>query len=509
MSSATSKLARIEDGKRSYPQSLDAVPPSDRIAVIDIGSNSARLVIYGKNGRYPTPLFDERSNCQLGARLDQTGHLVQDRIDATLETITRFAAIIRAMQVTACYPIATAAVRRAKNGADFYRPAEDILGMPIQILSQQDEANYVSRGLTLNIPDADGLVADLGGGSIEIVLLEKGVATHGISHNFGHLSDVDEADVLKAFQNTDWLAACKAKRLYGVGGSFRAFGAAFFHRVSYPLAVLHGAKIKSGFVRGMCDEFTSVTPNLDGVPISRRNSMPIAAKIVRALLQESGVEQLVVSGTSIRDGVIAINELNDAQRADFLLAISQEIAEASNRFAGVSEALNLLLQPLVQINPTAAFSRLVEVACNLVEICWQEHSDMRGDLAARRILGLPVNCMTHKERVWLGVALYHRYVGTKQNKPRPAELEALLGERHRAQAITVGLALRFALIFSAGTKNYLQDIRLELDDSMITLHVNKAARPLFDAACARRFNALAESAGRQPQVVFCEDHDAA
>ena len=134
---------------------------------------------------------------------------------------------------------------------------------------------------------------------------------------------------------------------------------------------------------------------------------------------------------------------------------------------------------------------------------------MRGTLAARRVFGVRRARRTDRNRVWLGVARYHRYVGTKQNKPRPAELESLLGERHRAQAITVGLALRFALIFAAGTKNYLQDIRLELDDSMITLHVNKAARPLFDAACARRFNALAESAGRQPQVVFCEDHDAA
>jgi len=502
MAPSISQLAHRDENLKTYPHLLDAVPPSDRIAVIDIGSNSARLVIYAKNGRYPTPLFDERSNCQLGARLDETGNLVQDRIDATLETITRFAAIIRAMNVAACYPIATAAVRRAKNGAAFYLPAEAILGMPIQILSQQEEAEYVSRGLTLNIPDADGLVADLGGGSIEIVALDKGVITHGVSHNFGHLSDVDEADIMRAFENTEWLAARRAKRLFGVGGSFRAFGAAFFDRVSYPLPVLHGTKMKSGFVLGLCDDFTSATPNMAGVPISRQASMPTAAKIVRALLRVSGVEQIIVSGTSIRDGAIAINELNDAQRADFLIAISQEIAEASGRFAGVSDALKSLLQPLVQINPTADFARLLEVACNLSDMCWHEHSDMRGDLAARRVLGLPVNCMTHKERVWLGVALYHRYVGTKLNKPRPEELESLLGARQRALAVTVGLALRFALIFTAGTRDYLGNIRLELDDNMITLHVEKAAQPLFDSACANRFNALAESAGRQANVIF-------
>ena len=290
--------------------------------------------------------------------------------------------------------------------------------------------------------------------------------------------------------------------MYGVGGSFRAFGAAFFERTAYPLPVLHGTKIKADFVRGLCDDFTRARPNFEGVPLSRRDSMPVAAKIARALIEVSGVRQLVVSGTSIRDGVIAVNELNDAQRADFLMVISQEIAEASGRFVGVSDALKLLLQPLVKINPTSAFARLVEVACNLADMCWHEHSDMRGDLAARRVLGLPVNCMTHKERVWLGVALYHRYAGTKQNKPRPEELENLLGARHRAEAVTIGLALRFALIFAAGTTRALNDISFELDDKFITLHVKNSAKSLFDRSCNNRFRILAQSANRHPKVVI-------
>ena len=197
-----------------------------------------------------------------------------------------------------------------------------------------------------------------------------------------------------------------------------------------------------------------------------------------------------------------MNELNDAQRADFLMVISREIAAASGRFVGVSGALKMLLQPLIMINPTSAFARLVEVACNLADMCWHEHSDMRGDLAARRILGLPVNCMTHKERVWLGVALYHRYAGTKQNKPRPEELENLLGARHRAEAVTIGLALRFALIFAAGTTRALNDISFELDDKFMTLRVKKSAQSLFDGSCNNRFSILAQSADRQPKVVI-------
>ena len=479
----------------------DAVPPTARVAVIDIGSNSVRLVIYGKNGAYPSPLFDERSNCQLGAGLESTGEIATDRIADALTKIARFAEVIRAMQVDTVYPVATAAVRRASNGDAFKIPAEAILGQPIQVLSQQEEATYVSRGLTLNIPKASGLVADLGGGSIEIVELKKGGVLNSISLNYGHLSTADEAEIAAALGAIDWIKRAKAKQLFGVGGSFRALGSAFFVHEKYPLPVLHGTKIGSDKVLALCDGFTAAVPDLDGVPLARRQTMPMAGKIIRSLVHMSGVKRLVVSGTSIRDGVIAINELKPEQRADFLVAISQEIALATGRFAGASDALKNFVLPLALVGSKAS-QRLINVACNLADICWHEHSDLRGDIAARRVLGLPVNCMTHKERVWLSVALYHRYVGLKRNKPRPRGLDSLLGRRHVIEATTIGLALRFALIFSAGTTTHLNHIRLECLPGKIRLHIAATARDLFDSACQRRLNALAASAKSDAEVVF-------
>ena len=241
-----------------------------------------------------------------------------------------------------------------------------------------------------------------------------------------------------------------------LGGSFRALGSAFFVHEKYPLPVLHGTKIGSDKVLALCDGFTAAVPDLDGVPLARRQTMPMAGKIIRSLVHMSGVKRLVVSGTSIRDGVIAINELKTGATSDFLVAISQEIALATGRFAGASDVENFVL-PLALVGSKAS-QRLINVACNLADICWHEHSDLRGDIAARRVLGLPVNCMTHKERVWLSVALYHRYVGLKRNKPRPRGLDSLLGRRHVIEATTIGLALRFALIFSAGTTTHLNHI---------------------------------------------------
>ena len=485
----------------SHKAYQDAVPPTARIAVIDIGSNSVRLVIYGKNGAYPAPLFDERSNCRLGAGLDKTGMLASDRIAVALETLTRFAAVIRAMKVDSCYPVATAAVRRANNGDEFCRPAEIILGEPIQVLSKKEEAAFVSRGLTLNVPAASGLVADLGGGSIEIVALKKGEIEHSVSLNIGHLSTCEEIEIISALTKISWIKSFAAKQLFGVGGSFRALGSAFIERENYPLPVLHGLKVSSDKVIALCSDFIQSDSALDGVPVARRGTMPMAAKIIRALIDISAVRRVIVSGTSIRDGVLATNELNETQRADFLLAISQEIAGTSFRFAGVANALKHFLRPLT-IGRKPRFVRMLDVACNLADMCWREHTDMRGDLAARQILGLPVNCITHKQRLWLAMALYHRYVGLKQNKPHPDEMESLLSSKRRAEAITVGLALRFALIFSAGTCDYLKNIRLECQPEVMRLHIDPSVRGLFDSHCQRRFIDFAASANCSAEVIY-------
>ncbi|MEC7439089.1 MAG: exopolyphosphatase, partial [Pseudomonadota bacterium] len=148
------------------------------IAVIDIGSNSIRLVIYASGGRYPFPLFNERSNCRLGEGLGADGLLQPERISVALAALSRFSGIMKSMNVSTIHAVATAAVRRAKNAIEFTGPAEAILGQPINVLSQLEEAHYVARGLTLNIPDATGLVADLGGGSLEVVALENGDVRH-------------------------------------------------------------------------------------------------------------------------------------------------------------------------------------------------------------------------------------------------------------------------------------------------------------------------------------------
>jgi exopolyphosphatase/guanosine-5'-triphosphate,3'-diphosphate pyrophosphatase len=466
---------------------------TERVAVIDIGSNSLRLVVYANNGRYPFPLFNERSNCRLGANLDTTGILKQDRIDVAVTTITRFAHVLSNMGVSRVYAVATAAVRRATNAADFITPAEAALGHPIRVLSQSEEAHYVSKGLVLNVPSASGIVADLGGGSLEIVRLEKGKVKHSISLNIGHLSTLKDKDIDKALAGVKWLGAKKNLKLYGVGGSFRALGLAFIEETRYPLSVLHGLKIDADDAIDILNHIVSDISDVGGIPEGRKKTMPTAARIMRALMRMAKVAKLEISGSSIRDGVIAAYELNDAERADFLLAVCSEIYQNNSRFPDVPEKLFAFLKPLQMTSDSKQFNRLLEAACYLADFCWNEHEDIRGDLAARRVLGLPANCVTHKDRIWLALAVYHRHVGLKQNKARPRELRHILGEAHRKQAVAIGLGLRFAMFFSGGTATDLGKIRLSVAKKVLTLHVGAGAAALIDEHAERRFTLLAQS----------------
>ena len=520
------------------------------IAVVDIGSNSIRLVIYASGGRYPFPLFNERANSRLGEGLDLDGRLQVERISVALTTLSRFREIMKAMGVVNIHAVATAAVRRAANADEFTTPAQAVLGQSIEVLSQQDEAHYVSRGLILNIPAATGLVADLGGGSLEVVALENGTIRHAASFNFGHLSSLTRDDVMATMDGEPWIAGGGHQRIYGVGGSFRALGLAYIEQTGYPLAVLHGLQIKAGEAAKILGAFCHDPPDLSGIPLGRKRTMPVAALIMRALLDHSRARKIEISGTSIRDGIIADMELDASDRADFLQVVCQEISHASHRFSGVPEALARLLGPLFMqgdedrngggsngartngakgktpgkgaaggnagdasgaggatrqaevARAKARFTRLLDAACRLSDMCWNEHVDVRGDVGARRVLGLPVNCITHKERIWLATAIYHRYVGRKTNKSRPPELSFILGRRLRAEATTIGLGLRFALIFSGGTASSLDALRLTNEGGTLTLHVDKGIAPLLDSHAERRFQQLAQSANLVPHIAL-------
>lgn len=480
---------------------------SDRIALIDIGSNSIRLVMYRDYGRYPFPLFNERVTVRLGQGLDETDCLEPARIKLALQAIERFAQILAPLQPDQVVIIATAALRRAENAAEFIQPAEQTLGHKIQVIPAEEEARLVTLGLTANMPAIDGLVADLGGGSLELVLVSSGKVERAASLNIGHLSTRPKAEIKDMIGRIDWLKDAKGKVLYGIGGSFRALGSAYVATTGYPLHLLHGLQIRPKHRKTLLKRIRT-GDDLSGVPAGRRTSIGMAAVIVTEVFRQARTGPLVISGTSIRDGMVADLTPNRSTDTDLLTLTCREISRQSQRSPDLNESLNRMLAPVAahfsaEDEQKARFGnlfRLTEAACLLSDICWNEPSDLRGQLAYDRVIALPVYSLTHEERAWIGKAIFHRYVGVKKNKPAMVSTDRLLSKAERVSARAVGLGMRFGHIFCGGNAPFLNQLTLTVDNKTLFCRFDQQARYLMDEHSARRLRLFAEACGLSLQM---------
>jgi exopolyphosphatase/guanosine-5'-triphosphate,3'-diphosphate pyrophosphatase len=472
------------------------VSKHEPIGVIDIGSNSIRMVIYRRYGRYPLPLFNERVTVKLGEGLDQNEMLSPDKIALALSALRRFSHIMNAMSLECTIVVATAAVRRAKNAAVFTAPAEEIIGVPITVLPAQDEARLVTLGLTANMPHVSGLVADLGGGSLELVLVKEGQVQKSTSLNMGHLSTRTESEIATLLCAVDWLGDAAGVTLYGIGGSFRALGSAYVKRSNYPLFLLHGLELNVPIVLDILTSLQGDEPDLQGIPAGRRDSIGMAADIMAALIRRSGVSQLAISGTSIRDGLVADMDTGFSPKKDPLLSACKEIANHSQRFDGLNDVLIDCLSPIASLLDIPDPQRLLKAACLLSDISWNEPSELRGAVATDRILALPLFSLSHKERAWLAKVVYHRYIGVKENKPTLPVFNRLLTPAESKGALALGVGLRFALIYCAGIPDYLSAIQFKVTDETIYYDVAAHGLPLFDEHSERRLRVFAKACNR-------------
>src|SRR6204780_280422 len=228
---------------------LDHGPP---IAVVDIGSNSVRLVVYEGLPRSPTELFNEKALCGLGREVQTTHLLAADAVQHALATLKRFRALCDRMGVKRTLAVATAACRDAKNGRAFISFAERILKTEIDVLSGSREAEMTALGVISGVHRADGVVGDLGGGSLELVDIRGTRARHGLTRPLGGLALADisakslkkaEKFVKKTLTGLPMLKACENRSFYAVGGTWRSLARLHMWKTGYPLHVMHGYAI--------------------------------------------------------------------------------------------------------------------------------------------------------------------------------------------------------------------------------------------------------------------------
>ena len=479
---------------RSSPAILSEAP----VAVIDVGSNSVRLVVYENGGRAPLPIFNEKVLCGLGRGLDRTGLMPEDGIRLALESLQRFARLCPEMGVADIQAVATAAVREARNGPEFLRQVRRACGLKLRLLSGKQEADVSAGGVVSAIPKASGLAADLGGASLELALLNGGRIIERVSLPFGTVRgngedglDKSRALVRERLAALPWLQEARGQPLFLVGGAWRALASIHMERTSYPLHVIHRYAIAAAEAAEFCAKLAGWPEERlmasQGLRAERLRTLPFACLMLDSLLERSGAANAVFSANGLREGCL-YEALSPGERAqDPLLSGCESAARRMGRGVADGEFLSGWIAPALQ---DLVPEKLRLAACHLSDIGWSEHPDYRAEQVFLRILRMPLTGADHRGRVMLGLAVATRHAAMQGTLKRLG-LHKLIGRKDRRRALSIGLAMRLAYTISGGAAQVLEQFRLERDSQTLLLKGPQDAHILVGNAVHRRLRTLA------------------
>jgi exopolyphosphatase/guanosine-5'-triphosphate,3'-diphosphate pyrophosphatase len=470
------------------------------LAIVDIGSNSVRLVIYESFSRIPAVVHNEKAICAIGRSMVTTGKLHDEGIVLALEALGRFRMIADAHHVELREAVATAAARDASNGQEFVRRAEAIWGGPIRILSGEEEARLAAEGVLSGIPEADGLVADLGGGSL-------------VTLPFGPLrlmdvvdGDADKArDVVdKGLDALDALGSLEGRSLYAVGGVWRSFARVDMEEIGYPLHVLHDYEIPRARALRMCKAVANLSrKSLDRMKIvSRRRAeaLPYGAVVLERLLLATGLKSMVISAYGLREGMLYEQLPADERARDPLIAFAEDANRRMSRTPAHAEEMFGWLQPVFPGEKEE--ERRVRRAVSLFsDIGWRRHPDDRAAGAFNQVLTAPFTGVSHRARMIIATAIFHRYSGD-EDFTRDMALRLKLSDEDSEFALCIGLAARFAFALSASAVGELPHYRLRMTPTRVLLEVSRRREMIAGDPVQKRLGALAALLGRKGEILI-------
>ncbi len=493
---------------------LDHGPP---IAVVDIGSNSVRLVVYEGMVRSPTELFNEKALCGLGREVQSTGLLAADAVEHALATLKRFRALCDRMAVQKVFAIATAACRDAKNGRAFIRFAERILKTEIEVLSGSREAELTALGVISGVHRADGVVGDLGGGSLELVDVRGTRARNGLTRPLGGLALADisskslkkaEKYVKKSLTGLAMLKGCNGRTFYAVGGTWRSLARLHMWQTGYPLHVMHGYSISAEealeFARLVHRVDVDTLSNIDVVNNARRPLLPYSALVLEYILRIGKPRQVVFSALGVREGLLYSLLKHKDQEKDALIEAARHLNQLRSRSPQHGEELLPWTDKLLAssgLEETIEERRLRHAACLLADIGWRAHPDYRGEQSLNIIAHGGFSGIDHPGRAYLALAVFFRHVGLVMDDELSPRLRELVSTRMLDRARVLGAALRLAYVVSAAMPNVLPKTTLAVERHRLALHLPGAFASLAGERVLNRLRALARLIGREPVML--------
>lgn len=479
------------------------------VAIIDIGSNSIRLVVYTAASRAPAVVFNEKIMAGLGKSVANGGSISGSSEKRALDALARFHAITRDMGVTRPLVVATAAVRDADNGGAFLKKIAD-LGLKPRLLSGADEARFAAYGVLSAFPDADGIVGDLGGGSLELINVHDGQIGGAVSLPLGVLKlpellragDAALAkQVRREIEKAD-IEPLKGNRpFYMVGGSWRTLARIDMALSRYQLPIVHNYMMKPGRAAILRAAVDTIGPeSLKAIPSispARIPTLPHAVALLQVMADALKPSSCIVSSYGIREGLL-YDQLGTAIRSEHpLIAATRETGQLLGRFAGHGELLFRWIQPLFDDGRTGR-ARLRQAACNLSDSAWQTDQEFRAERGVELALHGNWVGIDGRGRVIVAAALAANYGGGAKIAEA---LTNLCSDRQLKRAQQWGLAMRLAHRLSGGVASILERSRLDVQSGKLCLILRDADAALYGETVERRHRALANALELEPKLV--------
>jgi exopolyphosphatase/guanosine-5'-triphosphate,3'-diphosphate pyrophosphatase len=480
-------------------------------AVIDIGSNSVRIVVYDELGRAPFPRFNEKALCQLGDGFSRTGALSPEGVARTLAAARRYRAIADAMGVERIDTIATEAVRRASNGPALVDSIAEQTGLAVRVLSGDEEAHFAALGVIAGFYRPVGLIGDMGGGSLEVADIDDDrVGDRRVSLSLGALPVRALLEGTAARERVDALlheglpAGLTSPSFYAVGGGWRTLARVHLAAKAAPVHAIHGYTVPAAEMRAFAKSIWRLPPAkiaaLAGLPTRRAATLPAAALVLDRLLKRLQPERVVFSMLGVREGWLYA-QLTEAERyLDPLVEGAQSFGLPFARVPGFATALTQWTATLFP-NETAGERRLRVAACALSDFAWRDEASVRAIESYRRLLNFPLIGLDHTERVFLAAVIHARYSGAADD-PALLPAIALLRPELRRRALILGRSLQLGYRVSGSVPEILAAARLHIDDKVVRLAVNAAARVPESEVVTDRLRMLASAVGvRRTEIV--------
>ncbi len=474
-----------------------------RVGVVDVGSNSVRMVVFDGAARSPAYFYNEKVMAGLGQGMAETGMLNPRGRERALAALKRFATLARDMGAAPLSCVATAAVRDARDGVDFARQVEKETGLRLWIIDGQEEARLSAQGVLLGWPEAEGLVCDMGGNSMELAVVADGKVGLRTSAPIGpfqlqqvkggvegaqrHIANVIE-DMAERMGRTH-------PRIYLVGGSWRAIARLDMERRHYPMTVLHEYRMIPEDAVATIDWIAAndidALRSRTGTSLARMELVPLASMVLRQLVESLAPKELAVSSYGIREGMLYEQMPDRLRRRDPLIEACRHAERTMARTPGFGKKLFAFILPLFA-DATPERMRLVRAACLLHDTTWRAHPDYRAESCFDNVTRANMAALSHPERVFLGLALLHRYKNSRSGS-NLAPIFKLLDEDQQREAEVLGKAMRFGAMFSVNAPEDAGELALLHKPDRVQLSLTKRGTTLFGEVAEARFLSLASA----------------